>query len=230
MNFEFRISNFGFTTHPPELFNAKAQRRKDAKPTQPPLAQRRGAEARRRRGVLAVFLCAARSWPLNGGQGPLGRAIAPNASVRHGVPAQRPALCERRPRHFSSSFNGWDESTPQHNEKRARQNRRAAGAPAGEKTGSDERSRSEQTGFSPAIGDHQIACRSAANPRHHHPSSATVSLRLCAFASLRFLRWGDGSAFICVICGFFGCAGGSAPLRLCGSAFSSSGRRTPRSA
>jgi len=51
----------------------------------------------------------ARSWQLNCGQGLLGRATAPDTSVRLGVPAQRPALCERRPRQFSSSFNSLEE-------------------------------------------------------------------------------------------------------------------------
>ena len=37
MHFGFRISDFGFTIHPPGLFNAKAQRRKDARSTQPPI-------------------------------------------------------------------------------------------------------------------------------------------------------------------------------------------------
>jgi len=50
--------------------------------------------------------------------------------------------------------------------KKSRRNRRAPGALAGGKHGCDERSRSEQTGFSPVGGDRQIADVSAVNPRH----------------------------------------------------------------
>ena len=206
-------------SHPPtKLFNAKTQRRKDAKAARPLRFQRRGAETQRRREAHARLHCAARFRPSNDGREPLGRATAPIASDHRGVPAQRPALSKRRPRPFSSSFNSLEGYASLPNEIEERQNRCAAGAAAGEKPGSDGCLHPERRDFSPAIGDHPIACRSAANPRHHLPSSATVSLRLCAFASLRFLRWGDGSALICVICGFFGCAGGSAPLRLCASA------------
>jgi len=73
------------------------------------------AEAQRLREPSAKLHHAARSRPPNGGQGPLGREIAPNASVRRGVPAQRPALSERRPRHFSFSFHGWEKHASLHN-------------------------------------------------------------------------------------------------------------------
>ena len=182
----------GHQAHPPILSNAKTQRRK---------------------GACARLPYVARSRPFDDGREPLGRATALNASVRYGVPAQRPALCERRPRLFFPLFVGWEEPVLLSYRKKERQTRRAAGAPAGEKRGGNERLRSEQAGFSPATGDRPIVCRSAVNKRNHFSGLATASLRLCVFAPLRFLRWGDGSALICVICGFFGCAGGSAPLR-----------------
>ena len=128
-----------------------------------------------RREACTKLHHAARSWPPNGGQGPLGRAIAPNASTRRDVQAQQPALSKRRPRHFSSPFNGWK-----------RRNRRASGASAGGKRDDDGRSRPESTGFLPAGGDRMIADCSAVNLRHCRITSATISLRLCVFASLRF--------------------------------------------
>jgi len=105
------------------------------------------------RWVHVFWLCAARSRPSDDGREPLGQETAPNSSFRSSFLAQRPALCERRPRRFSFSFNGWDKPTPQHNEKRARQNRRANGTSTGKKTGCDERSHSEQAVFSPVTGD-----------------------------------------------------------------------------
>jgi len=64
------------------------------------------------------------------------------------------ALEERRSRHFSLLFNGWERHAPPPNyEKEEWQNRRAPGTSAGEKTGCEQRSRSEQTVFSPVTGD-----------------------------------------------------------------------------
>ncbi len=57
-----------------------------------------------------------------------------------------------------------------------RRNRRAPGVSAGEKHGCDERSRSEQTCFSPA-GDRQIADCSAGSLCHRRMRKATTSLR-----------------------------------------------------
>jgi hypothetical protein len=60
---------------------------------------------------------------------------------------------------------------------------------AGEKTGDDGCLYPESSGFSPAAGDHSIACRSAANKRDRLSRSAFASLRLCVFAPLRSLRF-----------------------------------------
>jgi len=60
------------SAHPPEKTADHADRR------------------RRSRGRLEHV---ARSRPSNDGRGPLGRATAPKASFRRGVPVQRPALC-----------------------------------------------------------------------------------------------------------------------------------------
>ena len=204
-DFGFRISDFGFATYPPggepqrhrgtektqshpptsqtrrhkdtkksrsrpSIFsNAKTLRREDAKPTRPPHLQRRGVDA--------GFLCAARSRPPNGGQGPLGQETTPKTSFRPDFLAQRPALCERRPRLFFPLFVGWVEPVLLSYRKKERQNRCAVGAPAGEKTGGDERSRSELMDFSPAAGDLSIAGSSAVSPRHSRSSSAMDSLR-----------------------------------------------------
>jgi hypothetical protein len=211
--------------HPSIFSNAKTQRRKDAKPTylsrrsrevvkpDPPHSQRRDAETQRRRGALAGFLCVARSRPSDDGRESLGQETAPKTSLRSNFLAQRPALSEHRPRHFSSSFNSWETYTTLPNREEARHNLGATGRSAVEKTDNYGCLHPEWRDFSTATGDHSIACRSAVKKRDRLSDSVTNSLRLCVFAPLRFLRWGDGSALICVICGFFGCAGGSAPLR-----------------
>ena len=156
-------------THPIETAD-HADKRK----YHPPTLQRGGAEAQRRREDLTQLFRVARFRPSDGRK-PLGRDTAPNTSVHLGVPAQRLALEKRKPRHLSSSFNSWERFVP-------RQNRRAPGTSAGEKAGCDERSRSEQTGFSPTTGDHQIACRSTVKRRHRVSRSTTAPLRLCVFA------------------------------------------------
>ncbi len=112
-------------------------------------------------------------------------------------------LEERRPRHSRPSFHHWEESAYRPSWGEVRRNRRAAGASAGWKSGCDERSRSELTCFQPAVGDRQIAGCSAVNRWHRRITSATTSLRLCDFASLRFVSW--VALRLC----------GSAPLRLC---------------
>jgi hypothetical protein len=227
----------GHQAHPPTLSNAKTQRRKDAKPTHlsrqsraaakpdPPLSQRRGAETQRRRESCRRLHRTARFRPSGDGREPLGRTTAPNTSVRHGGPAQRPALRERRPRRFSFPFNSWEMYTSLPIREEARQNRRAKGASASEKRSGDERSRSELASFSPATGDHPIACRSAVNPRDRLSCSASTSLRLCVFAgraggwALRSLRFYGMGGWIWVhLCDLWANLGGWAALRLCGSA------------
>ena len=108
---------------PATLFNAKTQRRKDAKPTHPPIWPTDHTD--KHRWNHDFWLCVARFRPSNGGRVPLGRDTDSNVNVRHGLPTQRPALDERRPRHLSSSFNGWKAHTPHYNNTEERQNRRA---------------------------------------------------------------------------------------------------------
>lgn len=136
-------------SHPP---TSQTRRHEGTKTSQSHPATISNAKAQRRREALAGFLCVARPRPSDDGREPLGRATVPNTSVRHGVPAQRPALRERRPRRFSSPFNSWKGPLLPYR-KEERQNRRAEGTAAGEKAGCDERSRSEQTDFSPGTGD-----------------------------------------------------------------------------
>jgi hypothetical protein len=211
----------GHQAHPPALSNAKAQRRKDAKPTHPPIwptdhtdpptRPKKNAEAQRRRGAEGV----SRNSSVRRGarsskdvRAPLGRKPAPKTSFRTGFPTQRLALQKRKPRHISSLFNRWERHAPSLiNKGEERQNRRALGTSAGEKTGDDGCLYPESSGFSPAAGD-SIACRSAAKKRDRVSCSATAPLRLCVFAgwrggwALRSLRF----------------LGGWVALRLCGSA------------
>ncbi len=126
-------------------------------------------------------------------------------------------LEERRPRHSRPSFHHWEESAYRPSWGEVRRNRRAAGASAGWKSGCDERSRSELTCFQPAVGDRQIAGCSAVNRWHRRITSATTSLRLCDFASLRFVSW-----VALRLCGsaplrFFSQCSFSVSLCLCGS-------------
>ena len=183
------------------VLNAKAQRRKGAKDTHPQL----NAETQRRRdaeGCLPGFIAprgpgrrTARNWRTGGLLQPPAVVAAPRtADLRSG---------ERRPRCFRSPSDiGWAYGSLL-SRGRARRNRRAPCVSAGGKFGCDERLGSEQTDFPPAVGDRTIADVSAVNPRHLGITSATTSLRLCAFAPLRS----------------FVCASLSAPLRLCASAF-----------
>jgi len=64
------------------------------------------------------------------------------------------ALEERRPRLFSSPFIGWKALTLHYNNIEERQNRRAFGTSAGEKTDSDGCLHLESSVFSPATGDY----------------------------------------------------------------------------
>ena len=176
-------SDFGFATHPPGLFNAKAQ----SSPAHPrnhrgtetqrrhrvihPRRKHEGtktlrihkaahpllnAETQRRRESCRRFHRTARFRPSGGGREPLGRNTGPNVNVRHGVPIQRPAFGERRPRHFSSSFTRWEGCTsPTTRKRKERQNRRAQGTSAVEKTDSDGCLRPESSVFSTATGDYR---------------------------------------------------------------------------
>jgi len=129
-----------------------------------------------------------------------------NADSPRGFTTWRgPRSDERGPRHSSSSFQGREGHAFRSDGEDARRNRRAPSAAAGGKSGCDERLRSEQTGLPPVGGDRQIAARSAVNPRHCRIVSATTSLRLCAFASLRFswcfllVSWCLGGSPGCVV-------------------------------
>jgi len=92
------------------------------------------------RWAHTTLFCPARARPYIHGRAPLGRVVVPNASACHGNPTQRPALRERRPRQSSSSFNSWEVHISPTYRRQERQNRRASGTSAGEKTGCDERS------------------------------------------------------------------------------------------
>ena len=172
----------------------------------PLVLYRRGAEAQRRRESTRIQRVA-RSWPPNGGQGPLEQAPVTIARDRNWGLFQRPALRERRPRHFSPLFNGWEGHTSFPDRREARRNRRAPGASAGGAFGRDKRSRLERTNVSPAVGDRSIAGCSAVNPRHFHITSATTSLRplrLCGFLGRAALR-----LCVSVSLWFSRCLGGS---------------------
>jgi hypothetical protein len=86
------------------------------------------------------------------------------------------------------------------NRRRARRNRRAPGASVGGKHGCDERLRSEQTCFSPAVGDRQIADCSAVNPRYR--LSISVGSSLHYLRHLRDLRakWATLRLFVSSHC------------------------------
>ena len=232
------------------LSNAKAQRLKDAKSTQPPILptdhtdrprwfrselgdpalpttpsppltlQRRGAETQRRRESCRRLHRTARFRPSGDGREPLGQETAPKTSFRSNFLAQRPVLSEHRSRRFFLLFVGWKRLTLPSYKKEERQNRRANSTSAGEKTGRNGCLHPERSGFSPATGDLPIACRSAVNPRHHHPNSATTSLRF----------YGVGGWIWVYLCDLWAILGGSGfaagrlcrdkweALRLCGSA------------
>ena len=141
----------------------------------------------------------ARSQPSpDDGREPEDRATTPNASIRRRFPTLRPVLSKSAglATPHPLLMNGGHYPLPIMRE--GRRNRCAAGASAGGKAGCDERSRSELTGFLPAVGDRQIAGCSAANPRYRLSVSVGSSLRY-----LRYLR--DLRANL----------GGSAALRLC---------------
>jgi hypothetical protein len=201
------------STHPPRTAHRSrrsarppflTQRRKDAKtqspPTRPRTQRRRDAEGPRR-----ILLCGEFPWPSSDGHGTTGpgNRLESELSCRFPGPVAC-ALEERRPRHFSSSFKWWVRHVFLPTHRKERQNRRATGTSAGEKTGGDEHSRSEQTGFSPAAGDLQIACRSAVNERDHFQPQRPP---LCVFAPLR----GGWTGGLCVLCGSSGWASPASP-------------------
>jgi hypothetical protein len=202
-------------SHPPiHVANTKTQRHEDiTKATHRPIQPTDHTDKHRCSHSRLDHV--ARSWPPNGGQGPLERAPVLIASDRHWGSFQRPAFRERRPRHFSPPFDGWEGHASFPDRREARRNRRAPGASAGRKPGCDERLRSEQSDFLPAGGDRQIAVCSAVNPRHCRITSATnpLCLRVFVFATWARLRRRAATPWQ---------AGGSAPLRLCVSAFLSS--------
>ena len=141
----------------------------------------------------------ARSWPSCDGQGSLGLKTETKASSRHGFPAQRPALSKSAASPLLFPLIGRNVTPFETRE--SRRNRRAPGASAGGKTGSDERLRSEQSGFSAAVGDRQIA---RLFRRQSTALPPLLSLRL--------------SVSICVICGHLlevGVAFVSSCLRVC---------------
>ena len=121
----------------------------------------------------------ASSRPSNDGREPLGQEIVPKTSFRSNFLAQRPALSERRPRRFSIPFYSWGMYTSLPIREEERQNRRAFGTSAGEKTESYGCLYPEPMGFSSGTGDRLIACRSVSNNRNHLSGSATITLRLC---------------------------------------------------
>jgi len=197
----------------------------NADPTQPLLTQRRGAETQRRRESCRRLHRTARSRPSEDGRESLGQETAPKTSFRSNFLAQRPALCERRPRRFTFPFTSWEKCTSLPMREEVRQNRRAMGTSAGEKRGVDGRSHPEAALFSPATGDRPIACCSASNKRKHLAGSAAASLRLCVFAgrvggrALRSSRFYGVAGWIWVyLCDLWANLGGWAALRLCVSA------------
>ena len=95
-----------------------------------------------------------------------------------------------------------------------RRDRRAAGASAGGKSDRDGCLHPERSGFSPGAGDHRIAGVAAVPLQATLPKQVPLLCVLRVFVvatvfasvssvSLWFARC-DGSAFICVICGFSG--------------------------
>jgi len=78
------------------------------------------------------------------------------------------------PIHFSIKKLVRASRSPKHKRKEW-QNRRASGTSAGEKTDSDVCLHPESSGFSPATGYQQIACRSASKKRNRSSASAIAS-------------------------------------------------------
>ena len=156
MNFELRISDFGFFPHPPEVDP-------------------------RRHEEIAKLSRSSVEVPTAGGPEPVGRAAAPNASVRSSASPHRPALSE------SAGVASRVDQRFAFEQVRTRRDRRAAGASAGTKAVWDERLRSEQAAFAPGVGDHQIAGVAAAPLRA--PSSTQVPLLCVLRAFVVATKW-----------------------------------------
>jgi hypothetical protein len=211
--------------------NAKAQRRKEAKPTQPPILPTDHAD--QRRWFDTDILCVARfrpsdgnahrltlsgetPWPSGNGHGTTGpgNRFESKLSCRFPDPVAC-ALEERRSRHLSFPFSSDGmHASPTSYIGEERQNRRASGTSAGEKAGCDERSRLKQTAFSPATGDLLIACRSTVKRRHRLSRSATAPLRLCAFASLRYRVGGRIWVYLCDLWAVLGGRAGNSKFEI----------------
>ena len=179
-------------------------------PTQPFL----NAETRRRRGAERVTQDSTTQ------RGP-GRRRTTTGDRWAGPPLRSQAIiavvrpsglrsAERRPRHSSSSFNGWEGRASFPDRREARRNRRAPSASAGEAVGRDKRSRLERTNAPPAGGDHQIADVPAVNPRHRRITSATNPSCLRVFV---FAMCDDSVSGLCVSVSlwFFRCFGDPPP-------------------
>jgi hypothetical protein len=200
----------------PGIRNSEFGIRNSELPPDHPSTQRRGAAETQRN--FSVSLCAARPRGRRTATGLLGRETVSIVNSRADFPAQRPALLERRPRQFSSSFNTWEWPTPSPLfEKGERQNRRAPSASAGEKAGGDGCSHPEASGLSPATGDSDRLsfCLQEAEAPYRVSHSTSAPLRLCVGGcrgGSAFFRAG-GICVICVICGQTGRAGGRERLK-----------------
>jgi hypothetical protein len=188
-------------THPPRK---ETQSRKGAKSQSPPTYPAI-AETQRRRdaeGCMPRFIARRGPGRRTARDRRTGGPLQPQAVVAAPRTADLRSV-ERRPRRFPPDFHDWKGLVSSTIKEEERWNRRAPGASAGGKPGCDERLRSKQTGFPQVVGDRTIADVFAGNLRHCRITSVATSLRLRAFAPLRF----------------FGCAGVSASLRLPASAF-----------
>ncbi len=196
-------------SHPP---TSQTRRHEDTKTSQKPpprfLTQRRGGAEAQRTGRESLSRGEA---PTAGRSGTGGQGNDSDRKRSSTLPcppacASESAGLATPPLHFMVG-----ENTPLF-PMEVRRNRRAPGASAGGKPGCDERLRSEQSGFLPAGGDRQIAACSAVNPRHCCITSATNPLCLRVFVFVTWARLRRRAATPWQ-------ASGSAPLRLCVSAF-----------
>jgi len=179
------------------MLRTKPQRHRGTEKTQsqPPTSQpRRHEDTKTSQSLLDR---PARSRP-PGGQGPLGRATVPNASVRRSHSTQRPALSE------SAGLASRLDQTFAFEQARIRRDRRAASASAGGKSDRDGCLHPERSGFSPGAGDlgsPALPPLHSGQPRHRRYRSFVISLRLrgcddaclCVSVPLWFARC-DGSA------------------------------------
>ena len=161
----------------PIFLNAKTRRRKATR-----------SLTQRRRDAENFSRALARTRPSNDGRVPLGQTTAPNASVRRGVPAQRPALCERRPRRSSFSFHDWEGTPPSPiGEKKGGTDTPPARRPVGRLAATSACAWSGRT-----FHRRSAIVRSPAVPPSIHGTLASHQRQpLCVFASLRLcvLYW-----------------------------------------